>query len=76
MSEEEVFVVIDGRAAVRLDGGAEETAVPGDAVVMPAGVRFEISPAGADALRMICCTRAGAQARTDDGVEFTPPWSQ
>ena len=76
MSEEEVFVVVAGTAAVRLGDGAPETARQGDAVVMPPGVRFEISPAGAGPLRMICCTRVGALARTDDGTEFTPPWSQ
>ena len=76
MSEEEIFVILDGRAAVRLDGGDHESAGPGDAVVMPPGVRFEISPASAEPLRMMCCTRVGAQARTDDGAEFTPPWSQ
>jgi quercetin dioxygenase-like cupin family protein len=56
MSDEEMFVVLDGRAAVRLDGGDHESARPGDAVVMPPGVRFEISPAGAETLRMMCCT--------------------
>ena len=76
MSQEEVFVVLEGRAAVRLAGGEHEVAVPGDAVVMPPGVRFEISPAGTEQLRMMCCTRVGAQARTDDGAEFTPPWSE
>jgi quercetin dioxygenase-like cupin family protein len=76
MSEEEVFVVLAGAAAVRLGDGDRETARAGDAVVMPPGVRFEISPSGDDPLRMVCCTRVGARARTDDGAEFTPPWSE
>jgi mannose-6-phosphate isomerase-like protein (cupin superfamily) len=48
----------------------------GDAVVVPPGVRFEISPSGDHPLRMLCNTRVGALARTDDGVDFTPPWSE
>ncbi len=76
MSAEEVFVVLAGAAAVRLGDGAHETATVGDAVVMPPDVRFEISPHGDEPLRMLCTTRIGARARTDDGAEFTPPWSE
>jgi quercetin dioxygenase-like cupin family protein len=76
MSHEEVFVVLDGSAAVRLAGGELETAGPGDAVVVPPDVRFEISTAGTEGLRMMCCTSVGARATTDDGAEFTPPWSR
>lgn len=76
MTDEEVFVVLRGKAAVRIGEGPHDTAEPGDAVVMPAGTRFEISPVGAERLHMVCCARVGTQARTDDGHEFTPPWSQ
>lgn len=76
VTREEVFVLLEGAARVRLGDRAPETARPGDAVVVPAGVRFEISPVGAGCLRMICCLPVGGQARTEDGALFTPPWAQ
>jgi len=76
MTVEEVFVVLDGRATVRIGDGPVEITGPGDAVVVPPGVRFEISPHGDDPLRMVCCTSVGARARTADGAEFAPPWAQ
>jgi quercetin dioxygenase-like cupin family protein len=76
MSEEEVFVILSGAATVRIGAGDREVAHEGDAVVMPAGIQFEISPHGEDVLRMVCCTRVGAMARTLDGAEFAPPWSE
>ena len=76
MSAEEIFVVLSGCAAVRIGDGDQELAHEGDAVVMPPAVIFEISPFGDQPLRMVCCTRVGALARTMDGAEFPPPWSE
>jgi mannose-6-phosphate isomerase-like protein (cupin superfamily) len=75
LTREEVFVVLDGRAAVRL-GGMEAEAGPSDAVLVPAGVAFEIAPAGPDPVRMVCCLPVGGRARLADGTVLTPPWSE
>ena len=75
LTSEEVFVVLAGRATVRF-GDEVSTAEPGDAIAVPANVRFEIAPAGDDALRMLCCMPVGGQACTDDGAVFTPPWAE
>jgi quercetin dioxygenase-like cupin family protein len=75
LTHEEVLVVLEGRAAVRLDGEAS-SADAGDAIAVPPGVRFAIAPVGDDPLRMLCCMPVGGQARTDDGAVFTPPWAE
>lgn len=76
LTREEVFVVLQGSATVRLGDGEAESAHAGDAVVVPADVRFEIAPLGAESLRMLCWLPVGGQARTEDGAVFTPPWAQ
>jgi quercetin dioxygenase-like cupin family protein len=76
LTREEVFVVLQGTAIVRLGDGAAESAHSGDAVVVPADVRFEIAPLGDESLRMLCWLPVGGQARTDGGAVFTPPWAQ
>ena len=75
LTREEVFVVLAGTAAVRLDGVAQQAA-PGDAIVVPAGVELELAPAGDDPLALLCCLPVGGQARTADGAVFTPPWAE
>jgi quercetin dioxygenase-like cupin family protein len=76
LTAEEVFVVLEGTAAVRLAGEETGLARPGDAVVVPPGVRVEIAVHGDVALRMLCCMPVGGQGYLDDGVTFTPPWAQ
>jgi quercetin dioxygenase-like cupin family protein len=75
LTREEVFVVLAGRAEVRL---AEETssAGPGDAIVVPPGVPFALAAAGAEPLRAVCCLPVGGQGRLADGAPFTPPWAR
>lgn len=75
LTREEVFVVLDGTAAVRIDG-EESSAVAGDAIVVPAGVAFEVANESATPLHMLCCLPVGGQARIGDGAPFTPPWAQ
>lgn len=75
LTREEVFVVLDGQAAVRLDG-VPATAAPGDAIVVPAGTPFEITNGADSVLRMLCCIGVGCQARLADGSVITPPWAQ
>lgn len=74
LTREEVFVVLDGTASVRV-GEVAGTADAGDAVVVPPGVDFEIAAAGATTLRMVCCLPIGGQACVGDAT-FTPPWAE
>ena len=74
LTREEVFVVLDGRARVTLDGEAS-TAETGDAIVVPAGVDFGIANGGDAALTLLCCLPVGGEAVVD-GEAFTPPWAQ
>jgi mannose-6-phosphate isomerase-like protein (cupin superfamily) len=75
LTREEVFVVLEGRADVLLDG-ERSTAGPGDAIVVPAGVPFSLAPAGEAPLRALCCLPVGGQAQLPDGAPFTPPWAR
>jgi quercetin dioxygenase-like cupin family protein len=75
LTSEEVFVVLEGTAAVRI-GDEDSRASTGDAIVVPAGVQFELSNGGDTALRLLCCMPVGGQARLDDGTTFTPPWAE
>jgi mannose-6-phosphate isomerase-like protein (cupin superfamily) len=74
LTREEVFVVLAGRAAVRL-GDRDHEAGPGDAIVVPAGLPFALAPVGDEPLRALCCLPVGGQARMAGGEPFTPPWA-
>ena len=75
LTREEVFVVLEGRATVVLEGVAS-TAGVGDAVLVPAATSFSMSNEGDRPLRMVCCLPVGGQAALDDGSSFTPPWAE
>jgi mannose-6-phosphate isomerase-like protein (cupin superfamily) len=75
LTREEVFVVLHGTASVRL-AGREDVATSGDAILVPAGVVFELANAGDELLELVCCLPVGGQARLDDGTTFTPPWAE
>jgi quercetin dioxygenase-like cupin family protein len=74
LTREEVIVVLSGVATVRF-GDTRDSARAGDAIVVPAGVSFELSNGDDEPLRMICCTPVGGCARAADGHVFTPPWA-
>jgi quercetin dioxygenase-like cupin family protein len=74
MTREEVFVVLDGTATVRV-GSTTGEAVAGDAFVVPPETEFEVANRGSAPLRMMCCLPVGGQARTAS-TTFTPPWSE
>jgi mannose-6-phosphate isomerase-like protein (cupin superfamily) len=74
LTREEVFVVLEGHATVRI---ADQRAVAesGDAIVVPPHTDFELANAGPGPLRLLCCMPVGGQA-VMDGVAFTPPWAE
>jgi mannose-6-phosphate isomerase-like protein (cupin superfamily) len=73
LTREEVFVVLDGIAAVRI-GTVNGVAGQGDAIVVPANTEFELVNGGDIPLRLLCCLPVGGQARFN-GATFTPPWA-
>jgi quercetin dioxygenase-like cupin family protein len=74
LTREEVFIVLSGRARVRL-GDDEHEAVAGDTIVVPRDTDFAISVAGDEPLHAICCMPVGGEARLGDGTMLVPPWS-
>jgi mannose-6-phosphate isomerase-like protein (cupin superfamily) len=74
LTDEEIFVVLDGVVRVELDG-VESDAGRGDAIVVPAGVPFALANAGSVAARLLCCLPVGGQAQLPGGEPFTPPWA-
>lgn len=75
VTREEVFVVLDGTALVRIDG-VESVAGPGASIVVPPGVPFELAAVGPGPLRALCVLPVGGQAQLPGGEPFTPPWAQ
>ena len=74
LTDEEIFVVLEGAAAVTIDAVAL-TASVGDTIVVPAGVSFVLANAGEQPLRLLCCLPVGGQAVLPGGEPFTPPWA-
>jgi mannose-6-phosphate isomerase-like protein (cupin superfamily) len=75
LTREEVFVVLDGEAAVEI-GGVAERATSGDAIVVPADVEFALANERDVPLRLLCCLPVGGQGRMPGGDPFTPPWAE
>jgi quercetin dioxygenase-like cupin family protein len=75
LTREEIFVVLAGSAHVQMDGEVG-VAGAGDAIVLPPGVRFELSNPGSTPARLVCVLPVGGEARLDDGTTFAPPWSE
>ena len=75
LTREEVFVVLSGRAQVRIDGRSA-VADTGDVIVVPADVPFELAASGSERMRALCVFPVGGQAMLDDGEPFTPPWAE
>ena len=75
LTREEVFVVLEGTASVRI-AGRDGRAEAGDAIVVPAGAEFELANAGAAPVRLVCCLPVGGQAHFPGGAAFTPPWAE
>ncbi|HZX56407.1 MAG TPA: cupin domain-containing protein [Ilumatobacteraceae bacterium] len=75
MTREEVFVVLAGRATVRIGEGTSVADV-GDAIVIPTDTEFELSNVDTTVLRLLCCSPVGAMAQLGDDQPFTPPWAE
>lgn len=75
LTREEIFVVLAGSAAVRIDGTAG-VARAGDAIVVPPHAPFELANETDDVLRLLCCLPVGGQGIVGDGEPFTPPWAE
>ena len=75
LTDEEIFVVLDGEASVTL-AGEVSPATTGDAIVVPPNTDFALRNSGAAPLRLLCVFPVGGQAATPDGQVFTPPWAQ
>lgn len=75
VTREEVFVVLSGRARVRLGEELREAAA-GDTIVVPRDTPFELSATGHEPMHALCCFPVGGQARLADGTTFVPPWAQ
>ena len=75
LTREEVFVVLDGEATVEIDG-ERDSADPGDAIVVPAGVPFALANESDQPLKLLCCLPVGGQGQIAGGEPFTPPWAQ
>lgn len=74
LTREEVFVVLAGRAELRIDGRAA-AAGPGEVIIVPVGVRFELTAGGPEPLRALCVMPVDGQAQLEGGEPFTPPWA-
>ncbi len=74
VTREEVFVILSGRARVRL-GDEQREASAGDAIVVTRDTPFELSALGDEPLHALCCMPVGGQARLPDGTTFVPPWA-
>jgi mannose-6-phosphate isomerase-like protein (cupin superfamily) len=75
LTREEVFIVLAGRARVRLGEEIREAGV-GDAIVVPRDTLFEIDVTGDEPLQALCCMPVGGEARLADGTTLVPPWSE
>ena len=75
LTREEVFLVLKGRARVRI-GGEESEAGAGDAIIVPPNTDFVLESANDEPFEALCCMPVGGQARLADGQPFTPPWAE
>jgi mannose-6-phosphate isomerase-like protein (cupin superfamily) len=74
LTREEVFVVLSGRARIRL-GGQELEAGEGDVIVVPPNTDFALWSTSEQPVEALCCLPVGGQARMGERV-FTPPWAE
>ncbi|GMV17672.1 MAG: cupin [Polyangiaceae bacterium] len=75
VTEEEVFVLLQGCARTVI-GGVPGEAAAGDSIVVPKETDFQVENAGSEPLVAFVCFPVGGRARLADGRELTPPWAE
>ncbi len=75
VTREEVFVVLEGEAAVELEGQRSQVG-PGGVIIVPPDTDFSLAAAGDGAMQALCVLPVGGQAVLPGGEPFTPPWAQ
>lgn len=75
IDREQVVVVLAGRLDATIDD-REDTAGPGDAVLLPAGSVRQLRNQGAEPLVTITCALPGSLATVGAGEPVSVPWSQ
>lgn len=75
LDHEEVFVLLEGTLQAIVDGERVSLAA-GDALVVPAHTRLQLSNPGDSPAHALVCIAAGFQAFADGQTIDTPPWAQ
>lgn len=75
VTREEIFIGLDGEAEVHGEGPPMRLAA-GEALVVPAGVRFSLANTSDRVFRAVAMLPVGGQARLVDGTCIDPPWAQ
>ena len=75
VTREEIFVALEGRAQVTLDG-IDHVVEAGDTLVLPPGVAFALAAVGGAPFQAIVCLPVGGQATLAGSAPFTPPWAE
>jgi mannose-6-phosphate isomerase-like protein (cupin superfamily) len=76
LDHEEVFVLLEGRLSVSINGECT-TLAPGDAIAVPAGARLQLANPDSVTAHALVCIAAGFQGAMADGqVIGTPPWAR
>jgi mannose-6-phosphate isomerase-like protein (cupin superfamily) len=76
LDHEEVFVLLEERLAVSING-ERTTLAPGDAIAVPAGAQLQLANPDSVTAHALVCIVAGFQGTMSDGqVIGTPPWAQ
>jgi mannose-6-phosphate isomerase-like protein (cupin superfamily) len=73
LTNEELFIVIEGTATVRIDG-IDERAETGDCIVIPKDTIFELTNAGTTPLSLLSCMPTGTEVVMGD-ARFVAPWT-
>jgi mannose-6-phosphate isomerase-like protein (cupin superfamily) len=74
VTKEEVLYVLSGTLLVSIADGPAIKSKPGDAIVVPPGVRFNIENPGDEPASAWVTTSAGLEATLPDGSTISPPW--
>jgi mannose-6-phosphate isomerase-like protein (cupin superfamily) len=75
LSHEEIFVAIKGSALAHI-GDVEHVVNPGDALVVPKEVEFNLTNPHAEPFEAVVVFPVGGKANLPGGEPFTPPWAE